>query len=204
MRRFALALLSSVPALALALAPRQARAEELAALQERLHAAPRWGLLVSGGVPEGLAASVVFRPVPEVRLYAGPMWNYVGWGAQAGVTIIPWQLGISPFLSLEAGRYFAADVSFLAGTAGGVPEDIEPLLKHVGYDYASAHLGIEIGTRDAFALVVEAGLSYLTLTASGTASSQIDVNGTPATVTFSDPHVRGTAPSVRVGVQTWF
>lgn len=201
MRRFALALLSLAPALALALAAPRARADDLAALQG---AAPRWGLLVSGGFPEGLAGSVVFRPVPEIRLYAGPMWNYVGWGAQGGVTIMPWQLGISPFLSLEAGRYFAADVTFLAGRAGGVPEDIEPLLKHVGYDYASAHVGVEIGTRDAFALVVEAGLSYLTLTASGTASSQVDVSGTTATVTFSDPHVRGTAPSVRVGVQTWF
>ncbi len=65
-------------------------------------------------------------------------------------------------------------------------------------------MGIEIGTRDAFAIVVEAGLSWLSFTASGTASSQVDVSGTAATVSFTDPHLRGTAPSVRVGVQTWF
>ncbi len=194
----------AAPAAQAGLPQPESTSAELARIQARRRAPPRWGLLVSGGFPEGLAASVVFRPVSEVRLYAGPMWNYVGWGAQGGVTIIPWQLGISPFLSLEAGRYFAADVTFLAGSAGGVPADIEPLLRHVAYDYASAHLGVEIGTRDAFAIVVEAGISYLSFTASGTASSQVDVSGTPATVTFTDPHLRGTAPSVRVGIQTWF
>ena len=88
-----------------------------------------------------------------------------------------------------------------------MPEEVKPLLSHVSYDYASAHVGIEIGTRDTFAFVVEAGLSYLSLTASGTTTTQVDLGGTTpttATVTFTDPHLRGTTPSVRVGVQTWF
>jgi hypothetical protein len=182
----------------------EAAQAELGRIDERRKPPPSWGLLVSGGFPEGLAASVVWRPRSEIRLYAGPMWNYVGWGAQGGVTIIPWHTGISPFLSLEGGRYFQADASFLADNASGVPAEVKPLLTHVSYDYASAHLGIEIGTRDGFALVVEAGLSYLSLRANGTSTTQVDVSGTTATVAFTDPQLRGTMPSVRVGLQTWF
>ncbi len=186
------------------LPPPPGASEQQAAIAERKKAAPRWGLLLGGGFPEGIAADAVFRPVPEVRLFAGPMWNYVGWGAQAGVTLLPWQMGVSPILSLEVGRYFRADATFLAGKAGGVPAEVEPLLAHVAYDYASAHVGVEIGTRDAFAITVLAGLSYVSLTANGTTTTQVDVSGTTATVTFTDPHLRGTMPSVKVGVQLWF
>ncbi len=170
---------------------------------------PRWGLLAGAGFPEGIAADAVFRPVTQVRLFAGPMWNYVGWGLQGGVTVVPWHLGVNPLLSIEGGRYFSADATFLAGKAGGVPAEVEPLLHGVSYDYASLHVGIEIGTRDAFAITVLAGLSYVTLTAKGTATTQVtvnDANGNPsvAVVSFTDPHVRGTMPSVKVGVQLWF
>lgn len=191
------------------LPPPAATTAERARIAERREAPPRWGLLVGAGFPEGLAADLVFRPVSEVRIFAGPMWNWVGWGVQGGLTLIPWQMGVSPILSVEAGRYFSADATFLAGKAGGVPAEVEPLLKDVSYDYAALRVGIEIGTRDAFALVVEAGLSYVSLTAKGSATSEVvvrDANGLPVTarVTFTDPHLRGTMPSVKAGVQFWF
>jgi hypothetical protein len=134
------------------------------------------------------------------------MWNWVGWGVQGGVTLVPWHLGVSPVLSLEGGRYFSADARFLAGKAGGVPAEVEPLLRNVSYDYASLHVGIEIGTRDAFAFTVVAGLSYVSLTANGTTTTTVTTGDPPqnATVTFTDPHLRGTMPSVKAGVQIWF
>jgi hypothetical protein len=113
-------------------------------------------------------------------------------------------MGISPLLSLEAGRYFSADATFLAGKAGGVPSEVEPLLTNVSYDYAAAHVGIEIGTRDAFAITVRAGLSYVSLTANGTSTTTVTSGGSPAYVSFTDPHLRGTIPSVKVGIQLWF
>lgn len=178
--------------------------EELARIEERRKPPPRWGMSVQGAFPEGLGADLVFRPVSEVRLFAGPMWNYVGWGVQGGVTLIPWQMGISPLLSLEAGRYFSADATFLARRSGGVPAELEPLLKNVSYDYAALHAGIEIGTRDAFAFTVLAGLSYLSLTANGTSTTQVTTGGTTATVTFTDPRLRATMPSAKVGLLFWF
>jgi hypothetical protein len=182
-----------------------ATTRELAAIEERRRQqrARPWGLVVEGGFPEGIAASLVYRPVSEVRLWAGPAWNYVGWGVQGGVTLVPWHLGVSPLLSLEAGRYFSADATFLAGSSG-VPAEVEPLLTNVSYDYAAAHVGIEIGTRDAFAISLRAGLAYVSMTANGTATSNVTSGGTTATVTFTDPHVRGTMPSVKLGVQLWF
>ncbi len=178
---------------------------ELAAIERRRNDRPaRWGLLLEGGFPEGAAASVVFRPVSEVRLWAGPAWNYVAFGMQAGVTLIPWQAGFSPILSLEAGRYFNADATFLANKASGVPPEVKPLLTNVSYDYAAAHVGFEIGTRDAFAISLRAGLSYVSLTANGTTTTTGSSGGSTATVTFTDPNLRGTIPSVKVGVQLWF
>jgi hypothetical protein len=179
---------------------------ELARIEERRKAkeASPWGLLVEGGFPEGLAASVVFRPVSEVRLWAGPAWNYVGWGVHGGVTVIPWHTGISPFLSLGGGRYFSADARFLAGSSG-VPEEVEPLLTNVSYDFLNARVGIEIGTRNAFAITIAAGLSYVALDAEGTTTTEVDAGGgTTATVTFTDPRLRGTVPSANVGIQLWF
>ena len=179
---------------------------ELERIEERRKAkeASPWGLLVEGGFPEGLAASVVFRPVPEVRLWAGPAWNYLGWGVHGGVTVIPWHMGLSPFLSFGGGRFFSADATFLSGSSG-VPEEVEPLLSNVSYDFLNARVGIEIGTRDAFAITIAAGLSYVSLDAKGTTTTPVDMGGgTTATVTFTDPHLRGTIPSASVGVQLWF
>ncbi|HEX9050576.1 MAG TPA: hypothetical protein VF841_08600 [Anaeromyxobacter sp.] len=171
----------------------------------RREAPPRWGLLAGAGFPEGIAADAVFRPVSDVRLFAGPMWNWVGWGVQGGVTLVPWHLGVSPVLSLEGGRYFKADARFLAGNAGGIPAEVKPLLGSVSYDYGSLRVGVEIGSRDAFAISVLAGLSYVSLTASGTSTTTVTTSGgQTATVTFTDPRLRGTMPSVKAGVQLWF
>jgi hypothetical protein len=163
----------------------------------------RVGLLIDAGFPEGGAVSVVYRPVPQVRLFAGPAWSVVAWGVQAGVTLVPWHLGISPVLSLEGGRYFSPDASFLARNSSGIPEELEPLLHDVTYDYAALHVGIEIGTRDAFALSLRAGLARVWLDARGT-TTVTDSGGSGAVVTFSDPMLRGTLPSVKLGLQLWF
>ncbi len=167
--------------------------------------APRWGLDVEAGVPEGVAASAVFRPVPEIRLFAGPAWNYIGWGVQGGVTLIPWHLGVSPLVSVEGGRYFSSDASFLArSSSSGVPKELEPLLKDVNYDYAAAHRGVEFGARDSFAVSLRLGLAYVSATASGTATTSGTSSAGAYTLALTDPHIRGTVPSVKLGVQLWF
>jgi hypothetical protein len=179
----------------LALAPLAARGEE---------PVRPFGVLVDLGFPEGAAMSAVYRPVSAVRIFAGPAWNVVALGIQGGVAVVPWHLGLSPVLSVEGGRYFARDASFLAGSASGVPREVEPLLRDVAYDYAALHLGVELGSRDGVAFSVRAGLAYVSLRARGTATVTADSDGSTTTATFRDPHLRGTIPSVKVGLQLWF
>ncbi len=195
-------------AVGLALGSASARAEDAAAPivapAEGLAPAPlkHVGLLLDGGFPEGGAASLVFRPASQVRFWAGPAWNYIGFGVQGGMMLVPWQMGISPLVSVEVGRCFDADATFLAKGSGGVPTEIEPLLKHVGYDYAAAHVGFEVGTKNGFGMSLRAGLAYVSLVAKGTATTTDSGSGT--VVAFTDPHLRGTVPSVKLGFQLWF
>lgn len=170
---------------------------------EGAEGARSWGLLLDAGFPEGAAVGVVFRPVSEVRIWAGPAWNVVAFGVQGGVTVVPWHLGVSPILSLEGGRYFSADATFLANRSGGVPKEIEPLLEDVSYDYGALHLGVEVGARSGFAVSLRAGLAYVSLRARGTATAT-DSGSSGAIVTFTDPRVRATVPSVKLALQLWF
>jgi len=171
-------------------------------------ALPRFGLSLEGGVPEGGALGVLYRPLPSIRLSAGPAWNYASFGVQGGVAYQPFRSFVSPVVSLEGGRYFSADLSFLANGSSGVPSEIEPLMKDVRYTYGAVHLGVELGSARGFAFSIRAGLAWVSVLAKGTASTSAGTgsgagSGT-ATVEFDDPRVRGTVPSVKLGVQYWF
>lgn len=160
----------------------------------------RWGLLADAGFPSGASLSAVFRPVPSVRFFAGPAWNYVGFGVQGGVAVVPWHFAITPVLSAEVGRYFGADVSFIASDGSGVPKELKPLLEDMSYSYGALHAGIELGSQSGLTFSLRAGLAYVSLKARGTATT--DSGGT--TVQFSDPRVRSTLPSVKLGLHYWF
>lgn len=163
--------------------------------------AVRWGLELSGGFPQGAALSAVFRPVDHVRFWAGPAWNYVGFGIQGGVAVVPWHLALTPVLSAEVGRYFGADVSFVASEGQGVPPELRPLLSDMSYAYGALLAGVELGSQRGLTLSLRAGLAYVSLAARGTVTSQ-QPDGT--TVRFTDPRVRGTFPSVKLGLHYWF
>lgn len=161
----------------------------------------RWGLALGAGFPDFATASVTLRPVDQVRLYAGPSWNYVGWGIQGGVALVPWDFWIAPVVSLEAGRFFRTNLGFLAKDDGGMPAGMRPLLERIDYSYAALDVGVEIGSQRGLSLSLRVGLSYVSISANGTATYTSD-DGT--IVTFADPAVRGTLPSLKLGVQYWF
>jgi hypothetical protein len=189
-------------ALLLSTATAQTEAEVAASPQHETEEIPLpvLGLGVAGGAPEGLVVSAVVRPLDALRFFAGPAWNYFGWGVHGGVTLAPWRFAVTPTLTGEAGRYFAADLGWLAKTSAGVPAELEPLLHHVAYNYVAGHLGIELGDPRRFTFHVRAGLARIWLTAPGTTTTQSG----GAVVQLSDPHVDATIPSVRVGMQLWF
>ena len=168
---------------------------------------PLLGVSVEAGFPDGGAVALLVRPHHMVRLSVGPTWNYLGWGVEGGVALVPWHWMLSPVLAVEAGRFFDSDLTWLANKSGGVPNELEPLLKKVGYTYASAQLGVEIGSQRGFSFVLRAGLSWFDLVAHGTATTTRS-GGTPgssaAVVTLSDPRVHAVTPSVKLGVQYFF
>jgi len=161
---------------------------------------PRFGVSASAGVPDGVVASAVFRPVDMLRLSAGPTWNYFGFGLQAGVGFKPLQWPIAPTLDLEAGHYFDADMTWLADQNAGFPTELRPLLREVGYSYANLHVGIEIGSSSGLVFFARAGISYLWTTIRGVQETTDTSSGQPVTVRFEDPQLRATIPSVKLGI----
>ena len=113
----------------------------------------------------------------------------------------PWNTWISPTLSLEGGRLFRSDVSFLAKDEGGVPEGIEPILEGIDYQYAALDLGLELGSPRGLAFSFRVGVSYVSLKANGTATYTSDSG---SSVSMSDPSFHGVLPSVKAGLQYWF
>jgi len=172
---------------------------------EPSEAHPRFGLVLEGGFPQGASLGLLYRPIPSVRLWAGPAWNYASFGLQGGAAFQPWRFAVSPVLSVEGGRYFSSDVSVLANESSGVPEEIAPLLEDVRYAYGAVHLGLEVGSPSGFSFSLKVGLAYVSIQAKGTATATGDTGGSgTGTVEFDDPRLRGTLPSVKLGLQYWF
>jgi hypothetical protein len=166
---------------------------------------PRWGLALGGGFPDFATASVVFRPVSHVRLSAGPSWNYIGWGLHGGVALVPWNWAITPVISLEGGRFFRSDASFLLDDADEDADRIRPLLQGIDYAYGALDVGFEVGSPRGFSFSFRVGVSHVRVVANGSATYTSDDDGSGATtVTIRDPRFSGTLPSVKTGFQYWF
>jgi len=160
----------------------------------------RVGITVDAGVPDLLQAGVVLRPVMPLRFTVTGGTNAIGGGVRAGVAIkAPWD--VAPALALEVGHFFPADAQALAGQISGA--DIKnPVLERVGYSYANAHVGLELGNvRSTF--YVHVGMSEVHATVRGV-QAWADQEAGVGTVVLTDPTVRVVAPSARVGVIGYF
>jgi len=161
---------------------------------------PRLGLMVGVGVPDGGQGALVVRPVSWVRLHAGGGYNMISKGIHGGVALIPF--GAGPSFILEGGRYFDGDANGVARKFAGSAFQDQAVLQRVGYDYANAHLGLELG-KQRFTFFLHAGMSYVRATVHNL-NTQIgdsaSVNGSGTTVTFGqDPVVKAMGPSLKLG-----
>ncbi len=167
---------------------------------------PLLGVRVEAGVPGGATASVVLQPVPSLRLLAGPAWDYVGWGLQGGVAWLPLDWPVAPVIEADYGRFFAASRASLASRLGsGAPPQITAIAEHLGFDYAAATAGLEIGSPSGVALSLRAGLAYLWGTVHGS-TSVVSGAGTAGqtTVTATDPRLSAVVPTVALGLVVHF
>jgi hypothetical protein len=118
--------------------------------------------MLTAGVPDGGVVSLVVRPWQWLRVDGGLAYNALSFGAQGGVTFVPFHWGLVPTLRVEGGRYFQSDVNAkVSRWAGDVPTYLRPALDGFGYDYASAQLGFEMGSQGRFIFFVRGGLAWV-------------------------------------------
>ncbi|MCI0573201.1 MAG: autotransporter outer membrane beta-barrel domain-containing protein [Myxococcaceae bacterium] len=167
-----------------------------------------FGLLLDAGVPDVLGVSLLYRPVPWLRVNAGVASNTVGWAARAGAGVA-FPTFITPSLNVDVGRYFPTDYRpFLERLNGGAPAPaVDRIFQRFGYDFASAMLGLELGSPQSFAFFVRAGISYWSfrLTEEQTTGLLQDGFGDDVPGLSAGPFtLRMTTPAAKVGFLLYF
>jgi hypothetical protein len=158
------------------------------------------GFELQTGLPDGFTGSVVYRPFGWLRTHLGAGYNLVGLGLQGGGTLIPF--GWGPSLTLEGGHYFEGNANGIARSMMGAGFEDSTLLERVGYDYANAHLGLELG-KQSFTFFIHGGMSYLVTHINGIdealqADAGDDSSG-PSLHIGRAPTVSAFVPSLKLG-----
>jgi hypothetical protein len=159
---------------------------------------PRIGAMADVGVPDGASVSIVYRPIRLVRTYAGLSHNAISLGERVGLTVTPgWWA--SPTLTVEYGHYAEGNANPIVRMATGDNTFSSAVLERVGYNYANARIGLELG-RKWFTFYVHAGISRVTGQVHNLAAETMSESAGTTTVSFPrDPSVRLWAPSASLG-----
>jgi len=161
----------------------------------------RIGLMTDVGVPDAATASLVVRPVRALRAELGIAHDVVGPGVRGGLTWIPLRWWATPVLGVGYGRFFERDANPLVRTIAGDATFSSPLFDRVGYDFAVARGGLELGRRVTF--FIHAGVARVTSSVRGVAQATNEAaaaSGSMVTVTTTDPEVRIWTVSADLGL----
>jgi hypothetical protein len=160
---------------------------------------PWIGAMADVGLPDGATLSIVYRPIRSIRAHAGLSHNLISLGERAGVTWSPLSWWASPTLSLEYGHYADGNANPLARAVIGDTAFSSAVLDRVGYDYANAHLGVELGRRW-FTFYLHAGVSRINATVHNLGAETMAQSAGTTTISFSqDPRVQLWSASARIG-----
>jgi hypothetical protein len=170
----------------------------------------RLAILLDAGVPDGVGVSAAFRPMHWVRLELGLLENSVSPGIRGGVTLIPFNYWVTPTMTLEAGHFFPGNANRLAQKLSvNSPAWMRPLLQDFNYDFANAHLGLELGS-SRFAFYLHGGLSYATSTVRNVQQAwqqnldQQPSTSSPTITSAKDGKVTAVGPSAKLGFVVYF
>ncbi len=205
MTRHALALLlaAAVPAAALAVpeGPAGAPAPDPRARPEN-GSPSRYGLMFDGGVPGGFGVSALVRPLDFLRIGLGG--TYMGGaGVRASVDLVPFQWKVSPALSLEAGRVFDYDATWIGNNVLHLQPQYASAMRDIGYDYVTAQVGLEFGLAGRFVGFVRAGYGYITSSTSGFVQA-VQASDPSHVWSGSDARVHVTMPVAKLGLMVFF
>ncbi|MGE3543287.1 MAG: hypothetical protein AB7L28_05125 [Kofleriaceae bacterium] len=164
----------------------------------------RFGVMADVGVPDGATVSVVARPLLPLRLHLGVSHNGISPGVRAGATVVPFSTWFTPSLSVDYGHYTEGDANPIARMVSGDDSFASPLLERVGYDYANAHVGIELG-RTWMTFYIHAGMSRVMADVHELDAAAADHADAQTTISFpKDPRLEITTISARLGWIVYF
>ncbi len=162
--------------------------------------------MLDAGLPDGVNGALVLRPTPRIRAHGGLSFNGFAPGVRGGVTVAAFPFWITPTLTVEAGRYFKGDANGLVRMISGNAEFDEPVLRELGYDYATTHVGLEFGY-SGMTFYVHGGMSVVQARLRNVGESLsllLDGDSGPSLEIRSDPLVRIIAPSGSTGFVYYF
>jgi hypothetical protein len=159
-------------------------------------------VMVSIGAPDGFGIAVGARPLHWLRLHFGLLENMVSPGLYGGVTFIPLPYWISPTVSLEGGHFFEGNANALVGWFAHQSQLDLPLLRSVGYDFATAHVGVELGSRRCV-FFLHGGASYVSGSLTHVQESLQPAAGS-TTVVARAISVKVIGPSAKLGLAIYF
>lgn len=160
------------------------------------------GIMTDVGVPDGATASLAIRPMQSVRFEIGAAENLVSPGVRGGITYLPLSGWFTPTLSVSYGKFFERNANGVVQTVLNDRTISSPMLEKIGYDYASARVGVELGKKY-FTFFLHAGVSRVTGDVHGL-NQVADENTAQATnssisITTTDPKVTAWGVSANLG-----
>lgn len=163
----------------------------------------RFGVLLDVGVPDGIAVSAVVRPLEWLRLNGGITSNTLSFGLRGGISLVPLSSIVSPSFNADFGHYFDTSYNKLVDRLGGSGLQTQAPIEDVGYNYASASVGLEVGSPNRFAAYLRVGLSYASLSIDDAEALLQDVADDPD-ITAKPLSLRFTTPSIKLGFLFYF
>ncbi len=164
----------------------------------------RVGMQLDVGLPGAAGATLVYRPQWWLRVDGGLAYDYVGYGARGGIKVAPFRSAVTPTLGIDVGHFFTGDASALAATDDA---NQQALLKNAVYDFASAHLGLELGSQRRFSFYIRGGISYVSASAQGEVLSALlneQLAESMLVARVGDARLRAVLPSASVGFNVFF
>lgn len=164
------------------------------------------GLMFGAGVPDGVNSALVWRPTPRIRAHGGVAYNGFAPGVRGGISLAAIPFWITPSVSVEAGRFFSGNANLLAQMVSGDTSFDELALRDIGYDFANAHLGIELGYED-MTFYLHGGMSAVQMSVRNVddfLALAFESDEGPKIEVRSDPKLRLFAPSARTGFVYYF
>jgi hypothetical protein len=163
---------------------------------------PAVGVMADVGLPDGAGASLVYRPLKWLRVTGGGTYNMISSGVRAGASLLPF--GWGPSLTLEGGHYFDGDANGLVRKFAGSSYQSNAVLERVGYDYANAHVGLDLGYRRV-TFFIHAGMSFIRASVHNVDQAiQSDSGSSSSSSTTvavkQDPIIRAFTPSAKLGL----